>query len=271
MPTFDLERVRSFWEANPLCASAIPYRLGTSDYFDCYDSLREANESPAFSERLHEYSAFRGRAVLDIGAGNGYVASRYARARARVYGIDLTRTGVDLCRQRFEREGLHGAFYVADAERLPFRDESFDCVCSTGVLHHTPRPEAAVAEIRRVLKTRGRLILMLYHRDSVLYRLTFPVLTVLTGKSRARLVNEVDGPGNPKGEVYSRGEARRLLAGFEDLEMFVGLLQPWMLPPVVRYLVPRGLLRKAEGRWGWFLYCKAVKSAGGRLGDEVRE
>jgi hypothetical protein len=44
-----IEEVRSFWDANPLCAASIPYPLGTKAYFEYYDKLCEANENLKFS------------------------------------------------------------------------------------------------------------------------------------------------------------------------------------------------------------------------------
>src|SRR5215218_3441349 len=177
----EIEDVRNYWDDNPLSSAAIPYALHTPEYFEFYDTLRELNESVEFSYRLHEYSAFAGKKVLDVGSGNGYVLSKYAREGAEVYGVDLTPAAITLCQQRFALLGLRGHFDIANAERLPFADETFDCVCSMGVLHHTPDTAAAVAEIYRVLKPGGRLIVMFYHRDSVLYRVTFPLLRMVHG------------------------------------------------------------------------------------------
>lgn len=254
-----LHDVRRFWESNPLAAAGIPHPLGTPEYFSYYDGLREANEGLGFSSALHEYGAFAGRRVLDVGCGNGYVLSKYAREGAEVYGVDLTRTAVELSARRFELLGLRGRFSVGNAEGLPFPERTFDCVCAMGVLHHTPSPAKAVDEIFRVLKAGGRLIMMMYHRNSALYRLTFPFLRLVTGKSIAQLVNEVDGTGNPKGEVYSKRELRGLLRQFRDFEMFAGLLRSWMLRPKVGACVPEGVLARLERHWGWHLFAKCVK------------
>ena len=255
-----LEDVRSFWEAHPVAAAAVPHAPGTPGFFDYYDRLREANESAEFSARLHEYADFSGRRVLDVGCGNGYVLSRYARAGAIVSGVDLTDTAVELCRKRFAYMGLAGEFWRGNAERLPFGDAEFDCVCSMGVLHHTPDTAAAVDEIFRVLKPGGRLIVMFYHRNSALYRVGFPLRRLLHRKSMQQLVNEVDGVGNPLGDVYSAAELRGLLGAFTDVELSVGLLQGWMfLPVALGRLVPSRLLELVGRRWGWFLYAKARK------------
>jgi SAM-dependent methyltransferase len=254
-----LDDVRAYWEAHPLCAEAIPHALGSPEYFEFYDRLREANESVEFSARLHEYARFNGKRVLDVGCGNGYVLSRYAQAGAMTTGVDLTDAAVDLCRRRFEYLGLEGEFRQANAEALPFSDETFDCVTSMGVLHHTPDTAAAVAEVFRVLKPGGRLIVMFYHRNSALYRVGFPLQRLLTGKSMQQLVNEVDGLGNPLGDVYSDAELRRLLAAFCGVELFAGLLEPWMVLPRFSRALPRQWLKRFARRWGWFLYAKGWK------------
>jgi ubiquinone/menaquinone biosynthesis C-methylase UbiE len=156
---------------------------------------------------------------------------------------------------------LEGNFCQANAEELPFKTETFDCVCSMGVLHHTPTTAKAINEIFRVLKPGGRLIVMFYHRNSWLYRVTFPWVSIITGQSRQQLVNEVDGIGNPKGHVYSKTEMQELLFQFEKVELFVGLLQKWMLLPKIGHFlpIPKSLLQRFEQRWGWFLYAKAIK------------
>jgi SAM-dependent methyltransferase len=255
----NLDQVRRFWQAHPVAAEAVPFPLGTREYFEYYDRLREANESVAFSAALHEYEKFAGERVLDVGCGNGYVLSRYAAAGAITHGVDLTEAGIGLCRRRFELAGLRGRFTVGSAEDLPFPSQSFGLVCSMGVLHHTPRTERAVGEIRRVLRPGGRLIVMFYHRNSFHYRVLFPFRRLFAGKSLQQSINEVDGVGNPKGDVYSRRELRALLEGFNDLEMFAGVL-PWHKLGAGAELVPAGIRTWAERGAGWFLYAKGVRA-----------
>jgi SAM-dependent methyltransferase len=253
------EDVKDFWEANPLCSHIIPHALGSEDFFRAYDAEREAIESPARSAEIHEYRSFAGKRVLDVGSGNGYVLSRYALVGAEVFGVDLTDQAIALCRQRFSYMGLVGDFRVADAEKLPFPDNSFDCVCSMGVLHHVPDTERAIREIVRVLRPGGRLIVMFYHRNSAKYRWAFPLLSLLTGKSLSQLVNEFDGVGNPKGSVYSRSQLRLLLRDFTDLRMDVGyVVNSDIVPRGARYL-PKGLFSWLGPLLGWNLYAKALK------------
>jgi len=261
VPDASLRDVRAFWEGHPVAATSVAHEPGSPEFFEEYDRLREVNEPVDFSYRLHEFRDFVGKRVLDIGCGNGYVLSRFAREGAHATGIDLTKAAVDLSRRRFELMELSGQFVVGSAEELPFPTESFDAVTSMGVLHHTPDTSGAVAEVRRVLKPGGRLIVMFYHRNSAVYR-RLQLRSRLRRRPLQELVNEVDGVGNPKGDVYSRAELRALLAGFTDVECSVGLLQG--LPIKGRRFPPQSVLRPFESRWGWFLYAKGRKPAAAR-------
>lgn len=258
-----IEEVRFFWENNPLCVYMIPHEPGTREFFEQFDKLREENEPVEFSYRLHEYPKFKGKKVLDIGCGNGYVLSRYAIEGAHTFGIDLTTMAVALSMKRFTHMGLEGAFIQANAETLPFKDSSFDCVSSMGVLHHTPETEKAIGEVYRVLKPGGRLILMFYYRNSIFNRYTLPMRRLLNPKnwfkSHQKMLNDVDGYGNPKGDVYSKAEMEILLGDkFRQLEMFTGWVEPEMFFPI-GFFIPRSILRLIASKWGFFLYIKGWK------------
>jgi hypothetical protein len=84
-------------------------------------------------------------------------------------------------------------------------------------------------------------------------------MSLLTGKTVQQLVNEADGVGNPKGDIYSKNELRHLLRDFEQLEMEVGFLTGRMVLPKIGHLIPKSLLKLLEKQWGWNLYAKAFK------------
>jgi SAM-dependent methyltransferase len=73
-----------------------------------------------------------------------------------VIAVDLTHEGVRATRGRFARDGLPGAFVVADAERLPFRDGSVAVTWTFLLLHHFPKLDQLLRELARV--TRDRVI-----------------------------------------------------------------------------------------------------------------
>lgn len=254
-----IEEVQKFWDENPLCAWTIPFEKGSKAYFEYFDKMRMDIEPEPLSSSLYEFESANGKKVLEVGCGNGFVLSRFASKGALVTGVDITPTGVELCKKRFSLFDLKGEFIVADAQHLPFEDNSFDMICSMGVLHHVPDTEKAVSEIYRVLKPGGRFLIMLYHRNSVLYRFKFPLLKLLTGKSIQQLVNEVDGVGNPKGDVYSEDQMRKLLNKFKNIQLQISLIEGWMIFPKFGKYIPRKLLSLFEKKWGWFLYAKAYK------------
>lgn len=253
------QEVREFWQANPLCAGGIQHSLGSKEFFEEYNALRESIESIDYSYWLHEYRKFKGKKVLDVGSGNGYVLSKYAAEGAEVYGVDITSAGIELCRKRFEYLGLHGDFRIADAQELPFEDNTFDCVCSMGVLHHVPDTQKAVNEIQRVLKPGGRLIVMFYHRHSAKYQWNYRIRSWITRKSMQQLVNEFDGIGNPKGMVFSKSQLADVLKDFGDLEMFTGFLQAGDIVVRGGRFIPDFLFKPLASLIGWNLYAKAKK------------
>ena len=251
-------QVKQFWEDNPLSSASITFDPGTPEFFEEHTRRRQAENSREVDDWAYESSEISGKKLLDIGCGNGFVTCLYARAGADVVSVDITETAVELTKARLEIEGLNADVRQADAESLPFDDEHFDVVVSFGVLHHTPNTVKAVGEAYRVLKPGGRLLLMLYHRNSFAYQLLFRVKRLLQpdwkGKSAADQVNAVDGPGNPLGKVYSKKQVNNLLHEFIDHEY----------KPAVMFFhragsIPAPLRKFIEARWGWHLFIKANK------------
>jgi ArsR family transcriptional regulator len=99
--------------------------------------------------------------ILDVGCATGRLVERLAAAGATdLAGSDLAPRIVDVARDRLAAQGVDAEFQAADAESgLPWPAGSFDAVTLTGVLHHFMTPEAALAEIGRVLRPGGRLVL----------------------------------------------------------------------------------------------------------------
>ena len=253
------EDVKNYWQDKPLCVEGNPYELGTPEFFKYYDSEREVIEPISYSYKLHEYLNFKDKKVLDVGCGNGYVLSKYATEGAEVFGIDITDVGVELCSKRFRYMKLNGDFRVADAEDIPFPDDTFDCVCSMGVLHHVPNTQKALDEIFRVLKPGGRLIVMFYHRNSAKYQFKFRIWSLITGKPMQQLVNEFDGLGNPKGTVFTRKELGKILSNFTSIRMNVGFLETRDIILRGARFLPDKLFLIFAPLIGWNLYAKARK------------
>lgn len=267
----DIEEVRGYWEANPVAAEDIAAAPGTPEFFERFDAVREAEdcEPYTFSDLVHGYTTSAGKSVLDVGCGNGYVLSRYAQCGAKVSGVDLTATAVDLSRKRFALETLNGDFEQIDGVRLPYPDAHFDIVCSMGVLHHIADPRPTVAEIHRVLKPGGRLITMLYYHYSYKYVVLFRLKRLLDpryrGMSQQEALNRNDGEGCPLAMVYSKTEAAALFDEFEGHTFRLNQLtwrQIFLLSPLVR--LAEKCFGSPSNTWlarccGWNLYTTATK------------
>lgn len=98
--------------------------------------------------------------VLEVGIGTGLTLSRYPE-HAQLTGIDLCPRMLELARQRaFMLPARDIRLSVMDAECLDFADDSFDCVTVPYVLSVTPNPERLVAEIRRVCRAGGHIVIV---------------------------------------------------------------------------------------------------------------
>ncbi|MFP5377484.1 MAG: class I SAM-dependent methyltransferase [Acidimicrobiia bacterium] len=99
------------------------------------------------------------RRVLDVGTGEGQVARLAARGGASVAGVDPTWAQLSAARER-----AGGPAYArAAAGALPFAGGAFDAVVACLVFEHIDDPDAAVAEVARVLAAGGRFLLFLNH------------------------------------------------------------------------------------------------------------
>ncbi|CDO86305.1 SAM-dependent methyltransferase [Mycobacterium triplex] len=102
-----------------------------------------------------------GGTVLDVGSGPGTVTASLARAAGKdglALGVDISEAM--LARAVRNEAGPHVGFIRADAQRLPLRDDTIDAVVSMAVLQLVPDPAAALAEMARVLRPGGRLVIM---------------------------------------------------------------------------------------------------------------
>jgi len=99
-----------------------------------------------------------GESVLDVATGTGVVAITAALAGANVTGLDLTPKLLEQARENALIAKTEQIVWTeGDAESLPYPDASFDVVLSQFGHIFAPRPELAVAEMRRVLKPGGRV------------------------------------------------------------------------------------------------------------------
>lgn len=99
--------------------------------------------------------------VLDVACGPGILACALAERVRHATGIDITPAMIEQARIRQARAGLGNlAWHVRDATALPFDDDRFDRVTTRYSLHHMPDPAATLAEMRRVCRSDGRIVVI---------------------------------------------------------------------------------------------------------------
>lgn len=99
--------------------------------------------------------------ILDVGSGAGQIVKhllKYADADATITGIDLSPEMLRRARTRLKSD--RPRLLSADLTRLPFADNSFDCVTCGFVLEHLPEARPGLMEMARVLKPGGRMLLL---------------------------------------------------------------------------------------------------------------
>lgn len=102
-------------------------------------------------------SGIKFKNCLDIGCASGYMISEIARAYPNVeyIGVDIYDKAIDYARENYPQI----KFKVASAEKLPFKDGTFDLILFYETIEHVENPRECLKEIRRVLKKNGTLIL----------------------------------------------------------------------------------------------------------------
>ena len=178
--------------------------VGTKAFFEDLDEYRF--DKLHYLPKVVDFAAFRGQRLLEVGCGIGTDLVRFAKGGARVTGVDLAQTAIDLARRNFELNGVAAEeLRVANGEALPYPDASFDAVYGHGVIQYTADAPKLIREMHRVLKPGGTGIFMVYNRVSW--------LNAMSKLMKVSLEHE-DAPVLKK---YSIGEFRDLLKPFKEI------------------------------------------------------
>jgi SAM-dependent methyltransferase len=149
-----IEAVRTFYEASPF--PGYPAR-------DSLATFQARAGRSRFAQLLDR--AIPGDAhIAEIGCGTGQMSLFLARADRVVIAADLSRPSLLLGEGAARRYGITGVHFVeTDLHRSALRPGAFDVVYSSGVLHHTPDPRAAFAEVARLARRGGIVIVGVYN------------------------------------------------------------------------------------------------------------
>ena len=244
------ETVRDFWNRNVNQFNQLERDdVGTKEFYEAALDLRyeyHYHLLPLFDSLAAEYPQGK---LLEVGCSMGNDTFELAKRGFDVTGIDLTEKAIELAQERFAMYDMEGNFRVADAENLPFSDNTFDVVYSFGVLHHTPDTAGAIEEIRRVLKPGGKASIMLYNTYSLNY-----VAHAITG---IPFDGSKDDPC-PVEKSYPPAEAKAFFKNYTSTEVKVDYLFGYGWGRVAD-VMPKSVHRALGRVMGWHLMIEAVK------------
>lgn len=283
-----VDQVQEWWASNPMTYASVhgqlgyeegSYELGSREFFDrvdheFYSWTVQLHDKKPF-DRLFPYETYgKDSRVIEIGCGLGTMAMNWAKNGASISAVDLNSTSIEQTSKRFEYHQLDGDIRLADARHLPFEDATFDYGYSWGVLHHSPNLRESVDELLRVIKPGGGFGIMLYNRNSILYRYIIQYI-----EGFLHYENRFLGPlelasrygdgdreeGNPHTWPITSSEAHELLGPHSSdtkVKRFGNDLNSnlrFMMPFVARYL-PRFVYKSWGRRVGWGLWIYGTKS-----------
>jgi ubiquinone/menaquinone biosynthesis C-methylase UbiE len=128
-----------------------------ADKYVSSDTHAKGDDLALIVEWLHPQAEW---ITLDIATGGGHVTKQLSPYVAHIFATDLTR-GMLVTAQKHLSQSCNNVWYmVADAEKLPFLDSSFDAVTCRIAAHHFPNPKQFMREAARVLKPGGKLLLV---------------------------------------------------------------------------------------------------------------
>ena len=262
-----LSEVKTYWTLNPTRGDWKSYKEEMADVY-----VKEY-WMPEVIDSLH----VKGKKVLDVGSGQGTNLYYALTKGADAIGIDISPSAVRIAKRHLKQAHKSSArARQGNAERLPFKDETFDIVFSLGVLHHTANIKKAADEIYRVMKPGGTVCLMLYKRHTFQHYTIATIRGVnslLAAVSRGRLsLFGIIHPDKKKKygtffhellncpilKTYSRKQVKKIFSGYTSYRFRTYLTGLTRVPDFIpvsqktRASLFR-LERKLENRLGFYL------------------
>lgn len=253
--TVTIEEVKKFWDDRPCNVKHSSKEIGTKEYF--LEVERKKFKAEPHILKFTFFPSCEGKKVLEIGCGLATVGANFALHGADYTGVELSEESLSLARKRFEVFDQTGKFYCGNAEELSsfVPVETYDLIYSFGVIHHSPRPEKIVSEIKKYMNENSVLKIMLYAKDSW---------------KNYMIESGLDQPeaqyGCPIANTYTKQDVVELLDGYEVLSIEQDHIFPYQIEPYKRgeYIkqpwfesMPPNMFRTLEKNLGWHLLITA--------------
>lgn len=127
-------------------------------FYEGLTELLSVGQWERWQDRVFE--DLSGKKILEIGVGPGKLLLRIAKKGYVVTGIELRRGMADEARRRVKKGGFDVDILHQSVYHLPFKDEIFDCIVLTFVLAEIIDLDRAIAEMKRVLKKSGKIVII---------------------------------------------------------------------------------------------------------------
>jgi len=250
-------RIVQFWDNKPCGTFGIIPENVTLDYFLKIKERRYKLEP--FIKQIVQFEKWQDKKVLEVGCGIGIDGMEFAKNGSDYTGVDISEKSLELAKTYFALNEQKVNLLVADAENLPFENNTFDLVYSWGVLHHTPNTQKAIEEIYRVLKPEGKIIVMLYNKYSMVGLQLYIRYGFLRGNLRANL-NDLyafhhESPGT---KAFTDKEAKDLFSRFRELKIS-NIVTPYDLRIARNIFLPKIFQLVIPSRLGFFKIIQAEK------------
>ncbi len=208
-----LEQVRTHWQKTPCGTEYTQEKKYSRAYFDAIEQLRYTVEPEIFS--FAQFTRYHGKKMLEVGVGAGTDFLQWVRAGADAHGVDLTQHAVDHVTERLAQYKLTAKeIRVANAQQLPYPDNSFDLVYSWGVIHHAPDTQQCLRKLIRVAKPGSQIKLMIYNRRSLFAFYQYLLHALAKGRPFQTIATVLYNHQESKGtKAFTRAELRAMLAG----------------------------------------------------------
>jgi ubiquinone/menaquinone biosynthesis C-methylase UbiE len=222
-------------------------KRGSREYFEIILAARR--KYIYYLPRMVEFlEAIPDKSLLEVGCGMGTDTLVFESKGFRVTGVDLAPAHLRLANRLFEQYGAKGSFIEANAEKLPFPSEAFGGVYSFGVLHHTPNTAFGIREIHRVLKSRGRAVVMLYNRNSLNNLVHWITRRGFENAVKRDAANS-DAPVTYR---FTKNQVAEMCSMFSKCEISTEYLYGAGWSKIYDF-IPKPVYEKLSKIWGWHL------------------
>ena len=131
------------------------------------ETMRPQYAYQRFLDLLNIHKGEKGKKVLDIACGTGFLLKLFAEREWNTYGVDISKEAVQVARTISPESDIKQAV----AEKLPFSDRYFDVVTCLGSLEHFLDPGKALMEMRRVAKSGAKYCIVVPNSNYIFYKI----------------------------------------------------------------------------------------------------